>query len=291
MNEILNIERHRLDSKTENNLNQLGDMVLFIENLMEECLNQVDGKVPNEVLIPILIHRHLLQKADSIHANIDVGAEDASKAIMRTLIENYIYLAYILHSKTDEKSKAYYLAWYKSLKAELQKFQSDHKKSPIINSFLGGELDHLFPGESVQAEIDWIDKKIKAPWLKEINKKWNKVQRKANQSYINWHALFGHPKIRHVAVSVGMEAEYETLYSIYSQETHSTNAMRLLEHRDGISYFKPLRAYEDPDTIISMASTYLWRATDLTLRKLFPEKQSAFHLYSINKQGRLHDEE
>lgn len=280
----MNIERYQLNVETEKSLDQLGDMVIFVENLIEECLEQIDGDIPNNIVIPILIHRHLLQKTDSIHANIDVGTEDAAKAIMRTLIENFIYLSYILHSDTDEKSRAYYLSWYKSQKTELQKFKPDHRKSPVIKTFIGEDFEEQFPNEKVQYEIDLIEKKINASWLKNINKKWNKTQKKSRKPFIAWHSLFGHDSIRQVAVSVGLEAEYETLYSIYSKETHSMNAIQLLENRDGRSYFKPLRTYEDPKTIVNMATNYLWKATDLILENLFPDKRLAFLIYSMHNQ-------
>lgn len=283
------ITRYTLDPITEKSIEQLGGMIVHVDQLINQCVSAIPGTIENEMMIPLLIHRHLLQKVDSIHSNIDAGTEDASKAIMRTLLENLIYLLFILDGDTEEKAKAYHLGWLKSQLSHMQKVQVGHPKQPVIESFIGKDFYHAFPESEVTAEIESVKKKINEPWLRHTKKKWEKVERerrkRGDRRFVNWHSLFGKDTIKQVAISVSMEAEYEVIYSIYSDETHSTNAMNMLETQSGKGYFKPLRTYNDPETIISTATTFLWRATDVILQKFFPEHQLPFSVYSLVNQG------
>jgi hypothetical protein len=58
----------------------------------------------------------------------------------------------------------------------------------------------------------------------------------------------------------------------------------MIEYHEGIATLKPLRGYVDPDTLIFMAVTYLWRATDLILKSFFPTKQLSFSMFIMTQQ-------
>jgi len=74
------------------------------------------------------------------------------------------------------------------------------------------------------------------------------------------------------------------LYSTYSVETHSVNANKMIEYHERIVTLEPLRGYKDPEILIFMAITYLWRATDLILKSFFPTKQLSFSMFIMTQQ-------
>lgn len=79
-----------------------------------------------------------------------------------------------------------------------------------------------------------------------------------------------------------MDVEYNLLYSTFSLETHSVNPNQMIEYHE-VATVKPLRGYEDPDTLIFMAVNYLWRATDLILKSFFPTKQLSFSMFIMTQ--------
>lgn len=276
----MSIDKHSLDVKTESSLEKLADMVRHIDALMEEAVGGVQGIIPTEMLIPILLHRKVLEKADAIFVNIDNGTEHVSKGIMRTMFENLVYLAYMLKSNTGKKAEAYYYGSLKSCLSVMQVVEPSTSKSKVMADFLGTDLKQELPDATIISEIKKMKDKLDAPWLKDTRKAWVRLER-TSRKHVNWYALFGHDSIRKVAIDVNMQAEYELLYSVYSLEIHTINAMEMIEHRQGKSFYTPLRSYTDPETLIVMAKTFLWTATDLILKAFFSAEQMNFNGYCL----------
>jgi len=276
----MTIDKHSLNATMETLLEKLGEMVRHVDVLMEEAVGGVHGVIPTEMLIPILLHRKVLEKADAIFVNIENGTEHVSKGIMRTMFENLVYLAYMLKGNTCKKAEAYYYGSLKSRLSVMQVLEPNSPKAKVVSDFLGTGLNQELPDTTIISEIKKMKEKLDASWLKDTRKAWLRFEKKSGK-YVNWYALFGHDSFRKVAIDVNMQAEYEILYSTYSHETHTINAMEMIEHRQGESFFKPLRSYTDPGTLISMATTFLWTATELVLKSFFSEEQIKFNEYCL----------
>jgi hypothetical protein len=87
------------------NLEKLSTLVEDFTKIGMEILNStIDSKeILKTDLAPILLYRQTLEMSDAIGPTIRVGCVNASKPLVRTLLEAYFQLAYLFNSDEERK--------------------------------------------------------------------------------------------------------------------------------------------------------------------------------------------
>ena len=89
--------------------NSINEYVHFGSQLIDWDLNREVAEKKDGYVVPILFLRNLIESSDGISILIRHGASDPAKSLLRTVLENFFSLEYLLES-VDERSM-YFHAW------------------------------------------------------------------------------------------------------------------------------------------------------------------------------------
>ncbi|PEQ78180.1 hypothetical protein CN454_04965 [Bacillus cereus] len=226
----------------EREIDKLGLVVQKGEEILNYSYKQFSeehSNIPDELKVAILLYGQVIENIKGVYILLKNSSERCALSITRDLIENTLYLMFIMNKKYFEKRALSY--YYSSLKDSLsyeEMLLSNHEKGMKIRGYINKELsDQSFEG--VKQRRDSLKKKLKEKRFNEIKNEWKRVKvekmkEKNKKSYFpKWYEVFeGAENIRQLAISCDFVVEYDMLYGPYSRQVHSTNAM---EYYGGIN--------------------------------------------------------
>lgn len=232
-----------------NGIEKLVDFGLEIVNWDTEKLDASDEHLP-----PILFLRNYLEKIDAISILVRHSSIDPCKSLLRTALENIIYLEYLLQKDTEQRSISF-LVWnsisqqkwaekadgssanYKQLLSKYKKDKFMREHTPPVHPDIekiktnGEQLLELDRYKSTHEEYERTRKKIKNP---------------------AWYSLYDGPEnMDLLCTSVDLNAIYEVLYRIFSHSVHGNDVIqgKLLPDEDGKTYIAQIRFPKDAQSI------------------------------------------
>ncbi len=239
-------------------LSKVSDLISkFTKTGIEMLTNSMNSKeILKTDLASFLLFRQALEMGDALSIIIQVGCINASKPLVRTLLECYFQLAYLFNSDEERKSLQF-LYHYEKRKKEYYKrlafpekggsFFEKLKKDKYLNGDDISDDQKRIYAENVK-KIDIVlneegNKLIAEEYTRVEKKKQNLKSGKSGKvSY--WYELFDGPtSIEGISVQLNEAALYQFIYRNCSSYAHAEDIVHTnLEPFDEVSFkISPLR--------------------------------------------------
>jgi len=267
---------------------------------MEEIVNygtQVIHWVANnpkfrkpDIDVPLLVlTRHIVELADSISILIKKSSVDPCKIILRSAFETLLYIMFITKEKSEDRSKAYLVAYIHNKKNEYLRFQRGtelHKQflntikddQFIIKGFdpFSQELDDL-----AQKKINNLNKWISKPIFSETKKEFERIKKKKKRKP-PWYLLYGGAdSIQQLATLLDYSYVYEVLYRSWSHTVHASDIItgKIAQSDDGESSFYQIRFGIDASSVASFAIKIILTSYQTLIDFIVPEMNERYEIW------------
>lgn len=216
-------------------IDKLGLVVQKGEEILTYSYKQFSeehSNIPDELKVAILLYGQVIENIKGVYILLKNSSERCALSITRDLIENTLYLKFIMDKKYFKKrALAYYYSFFKDSLSYEEMLLSNRENGVKIREYINKELsDQSFEG--VKQRRNALKKVLEEERFNEIKNEWKRVkdekmkEKKRWSYYPKWYELFeGSENIRQLAISCDFGVEYDMLYGPYSRQVHSTNAM------------------------------------------------------------------
>lgn len=268
----------------ENNFNDHMELLKELSNYGSRLIIRgfsVSERKQSDIIIVAVLFKQFVSMIDAIQILLKEGNVYAANLPLRTLYENQLYLQWILKEETEKRASQYYV-WHlrRKLKINLTSIdgtvENDELKRKLSDSPLERILDGII---SIQPEIikqnDEINKILSSEKYCEINGEFDRLKG-TRRNDVPWYQPWGPNSISDLAERLGQGGEYVIFYSNLSNITHSHSIDQMIKYKDDMVIFENIRNLESIDTVISITSSFCYRAFRLILEKYTPSELENF---------------
>jgi hypothetical protein len=207
----------------------LDEMVNFGSNLIKWDVEIARGE--EEILPPILFLRNYLEYLDACSMLMKQSSIEPCNSILRTLLENFLSIEYLLAEKTHERSLSF-LVWntFENRKRLLsmdgksenyKKLQSAFQKDKIFKDISA----FVFP--NIETGIKNNEELVKSEKYKTTAKEYYRTKSKLGGKNPSWYSLYDGPSnIEKLADNLGFNVYYELLYRNFYSSTHGNEIIQ-----------------------------------------------------------------
>jgi hypothetical protein len=272
--------RHQFDDTTSKSLTLFSDLIKDFTDLgLEVWTKQLNEKENITTDLPAnLLFRQILEASDGIYELIRVGCINICKPLLRTCLECYWQLAFIL--KDDDKRKArHFLYHYNKAKLhDLENVLFPNNKNSLANKLSKDRnLKELTLSET-EKDLGWKDYYT----LQEIlNSDENRETAKeyGEKKMKSWyHYFIKSQKIEDLAIQLEESGLYEILFRnlssfIHGEDILHSNVVFYPNEKIGLKY---LRDIEQVDFISNSTIIILRKSILLFLQKRMSSEKDSF---------------
>lgn len=281
---VFDILPRQTDKKFQTTLDFFADGLEEIVNfgtiILKWDLERTDGE--DEILPGALFLRNFIEELDAISILMRRCAIDSCKSLLRTVIENFLYIEYICQSDMYNRSMSY-LIWntfnqinnlnqYIPETEKGEEFLKNCQKDRFLKNHKVFEIDKIKEFINVNKRFLEIDKYVS------VKNEYYRTKNKLKNSP-NWYSLYDGPRnLKELATRVGFPALYEVYYRNYSFSTHGNDIIqgRITISSEGIPQIFQIRFPGDAQSI-THNSFNISIATFSTFCKVrIPEKEILF---------------
>jgi hypothetical protein len=221
----------------------LEEMVNFGSNIISWDIENIRGE--EEILPPLLFLRNYLEYIDACSILIKQSSIEPCNSILRTLLENFLSIEYLLDEKTKERSLSF-LVWnaFENRKLLLsmdgkseyfKKIQTAFKKDKVFKDIPAFVLPNIEQGVQNNQEL------LKSDKYKNTVSEYERTKKKLSKNP-NWYSLYEGPlTMEKLADNLRFNVYYEMLYRTLSSSTHGTAIIqgKIARNKDkGIDIFQ-----------------------------------------------------
>lgn len=261
----------------------LREIVNFGSNLAFWDIKAVVGG--DEILPPILFLRNFLEYIDACSVLVRQSCIEPCNTILRTILENFLYIEYLLEERTIERSRCF-LVWnafenkklYLSMDGKsdpYKKIEAAFKRDKLLND----QKPYVLPG--IEKNIKNNDLLLKAEENELIVEEYFRTKNKLNKNP-NWYSLYNGPRnIEKLAERLGFITYYEILYRGLSSSTHGTSIIQGKVTRNidkGIDIYQ-IRLPTGAQTVTSLCVTLSTSLFKTYIQKRLSDKKSDFEAW------------
>lgn len=231
-NSVTNFSGRNLREDVRETLTKYGNgidkLVTFGLQLIEWDFERDDVEKKDGYLVPILFLRNLIENIDAISILVRHGSSDPSKSLLRTVLENFFSLEYLIGEKGHERSMSF-LVWNtyhnvkyyekldgtseraKNLQALLRKDKFLYQSSPLVFD----KADELKANAKQLLALDLYV---------EFAKEFERTKQKVKNPY--WYSLHDGPRDVEGLANL---SKFPALYEVYrglSNSVHGTDVIQ-----------------------------------------------------------------
>ncbi len=239
-----------------------------------------------------LLFRNFIEHVDAVQVLANRGCSLGMIPSMRTILETYLSIRYILQDNSDNRAIAYQIGHFRNtIKSNKRFVAGTDERSKFVSSLKEDDFWKSAPplsGEaliSANKQIESFNMAMLSPEYAPINAEWNrtvslKTKNGKNKKYqsVQWFNLFDGPaNIRELTKAVVDVSFYEIFYKMMCETTHAADAMKYFGR--GVAGETAIRPIRHPDGMqyriyfVSVLCIYLIR---FLLRKFAPDKMVDF---------------
>jgi hypothetical protein len=265
-------------------------VVRFGADLIEWDLTRDGIEKKDGYLVPILFLRNLIENIDAISILVRQGASDPAKALMRTVIENFFSLEYLLAEKQDERCLCFHV-WntYHNYKYyEMLDGSSDRAK----------QLQVLFKKDkSLQGSsplILEIVEKLKAnakdllalPLYRDFAREFERTKAKLKKNNPHWYSLYDGPQN---VEGLANKSRYPALYEIYRGFSNTVHGVNIIQRKiaamgDGQVGIEQLRFPREAQSMTQYAHNLCAAIYSTYVEIRLPERKEEFQAWLASLQ-------
>lgn len=273
---------------------EINELVKVGANIIKEDMNIAgeDEKLPGLMLL-----RNHIELLDSISILVKGSSIEPCKIILRTLLENLIYLEFLLEKDSERRSLAY-IVWntiqnlkgYEKLDPNTEtgkQFRSKFKHDKyLLGMQIGYNEEEIEELKNNAQELLSLDK------FKEANEEYKRLTTNGIKNP-NWYNLFfmdSKVSIEVLANKLKLSGVYELLYRGWSRHTHANQIIqgKIKEGKNGIS-IQQIRYAKDSQMVTQYCLMVSIPIYKLYIEKRTPHYQEAFTNWIQSKQKVYHE--
>jgi hypothetical protein len=272
-----------------NIMNRYGDsidkIVTFGAELIDWDLTRDGVDKKDGYLVPILFLRNLIENIDAIGILVRQGASDPAKALLRTVLENFFSLEYLLAENQTERCICFHV-WntYHNYKYyEMLDGSSEHAK----------RLHALFKKDkslqdSSPLVLEIVEKmKVNAkqllalPLYQQFAVEFERTKLKLKKNNPHWYSLYDGPQS---VEALANKSQYPALYEVYRGLSNTVHGVNIIQGKiaaigDGEIGIDQLRFPKEAHSMTQYAHT-LCAAIYLTyVDNRLPERKKEFQTW------------
>jgi hypothetical protein len=241
--------------------NGIEEVVNFGTHVIQWELNEAKGGDEN---IPIaMILRNILDMLDATSILVKSSSIDPCKALLRTTLESFFGLEYILESDTKSRALAFLVCHYQKELKMLNKLDPHHQSNVQLKHKLqvdrsvskSGELPKV---KDVKNAIENVNRILALPIYKETLSKYTELQELGIKSP-KWYNLYSKIKnIDQLASYLNRQYLYEIMYRFLSEIVHGSDIIqgKLINTTNKKSAIVQLRYVKDAQYITLHAMNF-----------------------------------
>ncbi|MFD1314242.1 DUF5677 domain-containing protein [Namhaeicola litoreus] len=236
--------------------------------------------------IPTLFLRNIIEIGDSISILIKSSSIDPSKILIRSLLENFFQLLYMLEK--DEKERAQCFMIYKAvndLKYYKKFISSDPSSKGLFSKLEKDQSDfditNLLDRDDFIKAIESKSSILKKPEFKDVYEEYLRTKKIGNGRNPNWYSLYDGPKnIEQLSTHLRRVYYYEFFYRSFSQNVHISDLFKGLA-LVGIDKAQmiQIRDFEDCHTVFIATNKILLALFIEYVQKRIPERNQEFRFW------------
>jgi hypothetical protein len=227
----------------------------FGSQLFNWDLNENNHK--DDTLPILMLLRHQIDILDSLSILAKCGSGDTAKILGRALLENVLYMEYLLEK--DHSIRAYAFLTEDTLTqihlAKRSDYDSSQGKemSALFKKELGSEISDTVDKETIWNFINSKIELLESETFKLCYEESQNLRKKTNKP--NWFSYFSGPKnIAELAKHLGKKLFYEIMYRKWSRSVHGTDVyigkVRESENEGGV-HIVQIRFIDDLQEVVT----------------------------------------
>ena len=248
----------------QNLLNEASNLIEEIVNcgthLFVSIIQKKENASDDSSLTISALFRHCLDSVDAISILVRQGAFDSSEPILRSLLETFLGLEYVLEKDTFRRALSYQVCYaharikmHEQLDSQSEvgiKFRELFKKDTSID-------DITIPDFNVSTTISKLKNALLRPEIEEVEAEYQRL--KGNGKRFSWFTLFDGPKnVKELADRLQRPAMYELLYRQWSNGVHASDAIENFRKNSlGQSIVYGLRRPENIQSYFSLGTSLI----------------------------------
>ena len=239
---------------------------------------EVDPAPPGAA-VALGLFRSLADRADSISSLVPEGQVESSRVLVRSMIDCYFQLAFLLTGDPAKKA-----LWFRHARLEKQRRWHIQMLSEP-NRRVELDADHA-------AAIAELDRALANAPFAEVQSDFTSANGRGRHAP-DWYSYAGGPRsMRALARQVNRPDMYEHAYRFYSESVHAGDAINIYRKSGSSTKIKPLRHPEGIQQTAALAMTLLVGGWAELMPFLSPQRQLDLGAAYILIQGghlRLHE--
>jgi hypothetical protein len=276
----------------------LGRLSCFLQDCVKHVLSAhavaersaaQDGKYHHATIF--LLVRHVCEFIDGVSVLAASGCSTPCKPLLRSALEAYLGICYILEADSERRALAYQVAhahnkakWYRKMQEDEQ--AGKELRRVMADDPLLGQVS--LPKEDWKRAIGNLEKMLARPEYAPIEAEWQTVG-KTRKHEPQWFELFGGPgSVRELAIHLHQVFCYEFLYRQWSSAVHASGCLESIAAGEGgKAAVRPIRHPEGLQALVSFSGTICLQLARLLVEHYAPEQRKHFaEAYVANLQQR-----
>jgi hypothetical protein len=210
----------------------------------------------------LMLVRHVIESLDGVAILVSKSGSHPCQPLLRSALEAYLGVLYILEKDTKQRALAYQLAHaHKKIKL-YERLDPTTPAGKELRKLLDGDpLEGFFnalPFINYPKLISNLQGMFAQPDFQPVEVEWQRVKgldkRKRDPA---WYSLFGGPcSVRELAVRLHMAGMYELLYRMWSENVHAGMAMEAIGRKGGATVVRPVRHPEQLQSAVQHAAFF-----------------------------------
>lgn len=267
-------------------MNKYGDsldkLVRFGSDLIDWDLTREGVEKKDGYLVPILFLRNLIENIDAMGILVRQGASDPAKSLLRTVVENFFSLEYLLAEKEHERSMCFHIwntyhnyKYYemldgsseraKQLQALLRKDQSMKDSTPLVFEMV----------DKLKANAKEL---LALPLYKEFAVEFERTKAKLKKGTPHWYSLYDGPQS---VEALANKSKFPALYEVYRGLSNTVHGVNVIQAKiagigDGQIGIDQLRFPKEAHSMTQYAHNLCIATYDTYVSARLPERANEF---------------
>lgn len=252
---------------------------------------ELEKTISDEDLPTALFLRNFLEQIDGVSILIKSSSVEPSKNLLRTALENLLYLEYLLEKETYNRSMSFLVWNHMNNNKNLERLiptTDEYKKIEVLFSkdkFLSTQKPLIYePAEELLKIGNAILSSTKyQPFKTEYDK--TKLKHKNNMS---WYSLFGGPTtIKKLAEHLNQEMLYDGFFRSFSASTHGTDILhgKMKSNNEGELGILQIRNSENSKMITQNCYNLCLMLFRVFITNKLPDKMTDYNGWNLGIQS------
>jgi len=283
------LDRHTIDEfvaeKLAPTVALLRELVDYGVDLINRCAQK--GGSLADLVITAHFFKHAVTMLDAVEIQLSRGAVFSAGVSARSMLETYIYLAWILETDTEARGRLFYVWHLRQKRVWARRAIPRTPEHDRFKNHISTLSDMKDPTKraALEKEVKRQDAEITAILTNARNKAINDDFDRLKKRHFDvaWYTPAGPYSIGDMAKRLKLEAEYDFFYSHFSDITHAGAFDKHVKFDGKAVVFEPIRSPEGIRTVVNVVATLAFRIFRLIIKKYFAQDMQSFNETYVTK--------